>query len=274
MRLTSFTVASGPAAWSAVIVSIVRLPSRPPAALVSSAASVWPLSEGRPRIAPGPDWIVMWPNFTGVSGMRPLGVSCAAALPTTARSPSAAPPSATPSPARKSRRSRSLAMRPSCHGDADCMDAIAAGGRLHTALRVCRAGVQLVPARRGDVPRICERLPLMIGAAWRHARRLPRLAAVGADLHRAHRPGAPRPALDPVPAALQHGTLGRRHDHRVHVQLAHRAHVALDAPVVELRGEHALGTLGRERDAREPLHGVGAEVARHEHARGEAVLRA
>ena len=112
MRLTSFTVASGPAASSAVIVSSLRRPSSPPAALISSAARVWPFSEGRPRIAPGPDWIVMWPNFTGVSGIRPLAVSCAAASPTTASSPSAAPPSVTPSPARKSRRSRSLAIRP------------------------------------------------------------------------------------------------------------------------------------------------------------------
>src|SRR3989441_5848497 len=252
MRLTSFTVASGPAASSAVIVSIFRLPRRPPAALISSAASVWPFSEGRPRIAPGPDWIVMWPNFTGVSGMRPLGVSCAAAAPT--RSPSAAPPSATPSPARKSRRSRSLAMRPSCHGDADCLDAIAAGLRLHTALRVGRAGMQLMAAGDQSVPRVPEGLPLVIGAARRHARWLPRLAAVGADVHPAHGPGAPRPALDRVPAALQHGALRRRHDHRVHVQLAHRAHLALDAPVVELRGEQALGALGRERDAPEPLH--------------------
>src|SRR6266850_6528414 len=255
MRLTSFTVASGPAASSAVIVSILRRPSRPPVALISSAASVWPLSEGSPRIAPGPDWIVMWPNFTGVSGMRPLGVSCAAASPTTARSPSAAPPSVTPSPARKSRRARSLAISSSSrHGDADCMDAVAAGDRLHPALRVGRARVQLVPARRGGVPLIFERLPPVTGDAWDHARRLPRLAAIGADLHRAHRPRAPRPAADHAPAALERRAIRRSHDHRVHVQLAHRPHLALDAPVVEPRGVQALGTLGGQRHTREPFH--------------------
>src|SRR5882672_4367278 len=122
MRLSSFTVASGPAASSAVSVSILRRPSSPPAPLISSAASVWPFSEGSPRIAPGPDWTVMWPNFTGVSGMRPLAVSCAAASPATARSPptpSVAPPSVTPSPARKSRRPRSLVISSSCRRSGD-----------------------------------------------------------------------------------------------------------------------------------------------------------
>ena len=42
-RRSSFTLASVPAASSALRVSILRLPSRPPSALISSAASMWPL---------------------------------------------------------------------------------------------------------------------------------------------------------------------------------------------------------------------------------------
>ena len=43
MRRSSLTLASVPAASSALSVSILRLPSRPPWALISSAASMWPL---------------------------------------------------------------------------------------------------------------------------------------------------------------------------------------------------------------------------------------
>ena len=43
IRRISFTQASVPAASSALMVSILRLPSRPPCALISSAASMWPL---------------------------------------------------------------------------------------------------------------------------------------------------------------------------------------------------------------------------------------
>jgi len=71
----------------------------PPAAFDLLGGQRVALERGRPRIAPGPDWIVMWPNFNRRLGMRPLAVSCAAASPTTARSPSAAAPTVTPSPA-------------------------------------------------------------------------------------------------------------------------------------------------------------------------------
>ena len=73
MRRSSFTLASVPAASSAVIVSILRLPRMPPLALISSAARMWPLSEGSPSTAAGPVKKVMWPNFSGLSGMLPFG---------------------------------------------------------------------------------------------------------------------------------------------------------------------------------------------------------
>src|SRR5437899_537786 len=101
LRLTSFTEASGPAASSAVIVSILRRPRSPPAALISSEARVCPLSEGAPSTAPGPERIVMCPNLTGVSGTRPRGDSWAAGAVT---SPSVTAPTGTPSEARKVRR--------------------------------------------------------------------------------------------------------------------------------------------------------------------------
>ena len=43
MRRNSLTLASVPAASSAFTVSILRLPSSPPCALISSAARMWPL---------------------------------------------------------------------------------------------------------------------------------------------------------------------------------------------------------------------------------------
>ncbi len=54
MRRISLTLASVPAFSSAVMVSILRLPRMPPAALISSAARMWPLSEGSPSTAAGP----------------------------------------------------------------------------------------------------------------------------------------------------------------------------------------------------------------------------
>src|SRR5947207_14335588 len=236
MRLTSLTVASGPAASSAVIVSILRRPSRPPAALISSAASVWPLREGRPRIAPGPDWIVMWPNFTGVSGTRPLAVSCASATPATASWPAipsdppspTAPPMLTPRPARNSRRSSSLPMS-FLHDHVDGMDAIAPRTRLHAPALVGGAGMHRVAAGR-RVPRARERLPLVIVPTRRDARRSPRGPAVGTHVHRAHGPVAPRPATDRLRAGGQRRAVGRRHDDGVDVELAHRTQPTVDAP--------------------------------------------
>ena len=73
MRRSSFTLASVPAFSSAVMVSILRLPRIPPCALISSAASMWPLSEGSPSTAAGPVRKVMWPNLSGVAGIFPFG---------------------------------------------------------------------------------------------------------------------------------------------------------------------------------------------------------
>src|SRR2546428_219289 len=70
IRLTSFTVASGPAASSAVVVSLFRLPRRPPAAFISSAARGWALSRRAPSTAPRPPRIRQWPDLTRLSGER------------------------------------------------------------------------------------------------------------------------------------------------------------------------------------------------------------
>ena len=51
---SSLTLASVPAASSAVMVSILRLPKSPPLALISSAARVCPLNDGSPSTAAGP----------------------------------------------------------------------------------------------------------------------------------------------------------------------------------------------------------------------------
>src|SRR6516162_2170560 len=108
IRRTSFTQASVPAASSAVMVSILRLPSSPPCALISSAAMVWPLIDGSPSTAPAPVRNVMWPVLKGVSGMRPLAGSCAALStcepPTTPAPMRPAPPMVTPNVLRKARR--------------------------------------------------------------------------------------------------------------------------------------------------------------------------
>ena len=81
MRRSSLTLASVPAFSSALRVSILRLPRMPPCALISSAARMWPLSEGSPSTAPGPVRKVMWPSLSGVEGIFPLGgvATCATA---------------------------------------------------------------------------------------------------------------------------------------------------------------------------------------------------
>src|SRR5262245_29268685 len=174
-------------------------------------------------MAPGPDWIVMWPNFTGVSGTRPFAVSCAAATPATTSSPPT--PSAAPSPARNSRRPRSFAIS-LLHHDLDCMDAIAPRRRLHPLLRVDRAGVQLVGTGVRRVPGVRERLPLMIGATRRHTRGPPRRSGVGAHVDRGHGPVAPRPPADRPRATRNARAVGWRHDHGVDVELAHGTKLA------------------------------------------------
>ncbi len=111
-RRISFTLASVPAFSSALKVSILRLPSRPPWALISSAARVWPLNEGSPSTAAGPVKNVMWAILYGVSGTVPLGWpyagvtsgTAARGTPAAAAAPAAAVPTVTPSRARKSRR--------------------------------------------------------------------------------------------------------------------------------------------------------------------------
>jgi hypothetical protein len=60
-RRNSFTLASVPAFSSALRSSIFRFPSSPPAALISSTASCWPLNIGSPSTAAGPVKNVMWP---------------------------------------------------------------------------------------------------------------------------------------------------------------------------------------------------------------------
>src|SRR5246127_94896 len=108
IRRSSLTLASVPAASSAVIVSSFRLPWTPPWALISSAAIVWPLSDGSPRTAAALVKKVMWPTLNGVSGVRPFADSWAASrtrappiIPAPAR---LAPPTATPKLLRKPRR--------------------------------------------------------------------------------------------------------------------------------------------------------------------------
>jgi len=112
-RRSSFTFASVPAFSSALSSSIFRLPRSPPAALISSAASCWPLNIGSPSTAAGPVKKVMWPILNGVSGMFPFGLSWACATPTTGSAAPAevsAAPTLTPRVLRKSRRLTSAAM--------------------------------------------------------------------------------------------------------------------------------------------------------------------
>src|SRR5947209_3415541 len=108
IRRSSLTLASVPAASSAVMVSILRLPRSPPRALISSAARVWPLIDGSPSTAAALVRKVMWPTLKGVSGIRPFAGSWAAlrtrAPPITPALATPAPPTATPNVLRKPRR--------------------------------------------------------------------------------------------------------------------------------------------------------------------------
>jgi hypothetical protein len=112
-RRSSFTFASVPAFSSALRSSIFRLPRSPPVALISSAASCWPLNIGSPSTAAGPVKKVIWPILYGLSGMFPFGLSCAWATPTTGMAPPAvasAAPTLTPREFKKLRRFTSPAM--------------------------------------------------------------------------------------------------------------------------------------------------------------------
>ena len=107
IRRISLVFASVPAASSALMISIFLLPSRPPCALISSAARRLPLYIGSPSTAPAPVKKVMWPILNGVSGILPLGFSSARAAearPTPAAVPPTAATVVTPSWERNSRR--------------------------------------------------------------------------------------------------------------------------------------------------------------------------
>src|SRR6266700_2087952 len=108
IRRSSLTLASVPAASSAVMVSILRLPNKPPWALISSAAMVWPLNDGSPSTAAALVRNVMWPVLKGVSVIFPLAGSWAALSscePPTRPAPARpAPPTVTPNVLRKARR--------------------------------------------------------------------------------------------------------------------------------------------------------------------------
>src|SRR6266702_4746761 len=108
IRRSSLTLASVPAASSAVMVSILRLPNSPPWALISSAAMLWPLIDGSPSTAAALVRNVMWPILNGVSGIFPLAGSWAALSicePPTKPAPARpAPPTVTPNVLRKARR--------------------------------------------------------------------------------------------------------------------------------------------------------------------------
>src|SRR5437667_221447 len=95
IRRNSLTLASVPAASSAVMVSIWRLPRSPPWALISSAAIVWPFSDGSPSTAAALVRKVIWPTLKGLSGILPLAGSPAAL---TIRGPPTIPAAANPAP--------------------------------------------------------------------------------------------------------------------------------------------------------------------------------
>src|SRR5260370_16584914 len=90
------------------MVSILRLPSSPPCALISSAAMVWPLIDGSPSTAPAPVRNVIWAVVKGVSGTGPLAGCCAALSncepPTRPAPMRPVPPTVTPNVLRKARR--------------------------------------------------------------------------------------------------------------------------------------------------------------------------
>src|SRR5262249_33457928 len=70
MRRSSLTLASVPAASSAVMVSGLRLPSNPPSALISSPAGMGPLGRGSPGSAAGLGWSVHVTGAFGACGGR------------------------------------------------------------------------------------------------------------------------------------------------------------------------------------------------------------
>src|SRR5262249_1756750 len=78
-----------PAFSSALSSSIFRLPRSPPVALISSAASCWPLNIGSPSTAAGPVKNVMCPILNGFSGVLPFGFSVASAAPAVGIAPAA-----------------------------------------------------------------------------------------------------------------------------------------------------------------------------------------
>ena len=106
-RFSSLTLASVPAFSSALMISILRLPSSPPPSLISSWASTVPLYMGSPSTAAGPEKNVICPTLNGVSGIFPAA-GCASAGCGVARCPAApataAEPTVTPSCCKKSRR--------------------------------------------------------------------------------------------------------------------------------------------------------------------------
>ena len=79
MRRSSLTLASVPAASSAMMVSIFLFPRSPPSALISSAAIRWPFLPGSPKRLAGPVRNVMWPVLNGLSGIFPLALKAACA---------------------------------------------------------------------------------------------------------------------------------------------------------------------------------------------------
>src|SRR6266851_1296507 len=261
IRLTSFTEASGPAASSAVIVSIRRRPRSPPVALISSEARVCPL--------------------TGVSGTRPRGDSWAAGAVT---SPRVTAPTVTPSEARNVRRSTVVLMGvplpgrrgSSPHRHVDRVNAIPPCSRLRAPLLVGGAALEHVGSRRGGRPVEREALPRVSFTPGLEPCFPPGGAAIDAHVHPAHRSRAPRPAFDRARARSQRVGLGGGDDHRVDVEVANGHDVLLpvdhEPAVVETRREEALGSGVGEVDARHPLDGVGPEEARHHRADGKAVL--
>src|SRR4029450_11219746 len=90
------------------------LPSKPPWALISSAARMWPFNDGSPSTAAGPVRKVMCPVLYGVSGILPLGGSAAALTscgPATRPAPARpVPPTVTPSAPRNLRRSTAVGL--------------------------------------------------------------------------------------------------------------------------------------------------------------------
>src|SRR3989442_8260766 len=281
IRLPSFTEASGPAASSAVIVSIRRRPRSPPAALISSEARVCPLSEGAPSTAPGPERIVMCPNLTGVSGTRPRGDSWAAGAVT---SPSVTAPTVTPSEARKVRRSTVVLMGvplpgrrgASPHRHVDRVNAIPPRCRLRAPMLVGGAALEHVSPRRRGRPVEREALPRVSLTPRLEPCFPPGRAPIDTHVHPAHRSRAPRPAFDRARAQGQRIGLGGGDDHGVDVEVANGHDVLLpvdhEPAVVETRREEALGPGVGEVDAGDPLDGVGSEEARHHGADGEAML--